>query len=130
MRRVLPLLAAAWLLPAWLLPVWLLPAWPAAAQDAWARRGVAELTVLDKVRAQATPVSVPVGQSVTFHSLTIKVLGCAVRPPDQAPDATAFVDITDSTPGAPGLRGWILANEPFMNMLQHPIYDVRVTGCR
>ena len=119
MRRVVPLLAAC-----------LLSAAPAAAQEAWARRGMAELMVLDKVRAQATPMSVPVGQSMPFHSLTIKVLGCAVRPPDQAPDATAFVEITDSTAGAPGLRGWIFAGAPSLNMLQHPLYDVRVTGCR
>ena len=29
-----------------------------------------------------------------------------------------------------GFRGWMLANNPSLSMLQHPIYDVRVVGCR
>lgn len=100
------------------------------ATTAWVQRGTAELVALDKVRAQPTPLQVRVGQSVTFHTLTITVRSCAVRPPDMAPDAAAFVDISDTAPGAPGLRGWMLASAPWLSMLQHPIYDVRVTGCK
>lgn len=98
--------------------------------EGWVQRGTAELVALDKIRAQPTPLQVKVGQSVRFHSLTITVRSCAVRPPDQAPDATAFVEITDTAPGAPGLRGWMIASAPWLSMLQHPIYDVRVVGCR
>ena len=41
-----------------------------------------------------------------------------------------ILTITDSHADAPGFRGWMLANNPSLSMLQHPIYDVRVVGCR
>ena len=44
-------------------------------------------------------------------------------------DAAAFLDITDSNPGMPGFHGWMLADEPAVSMLQHPVYDVRLAGC-
>jgi hypothetical protein len=108
---------------------------PAAApvappQSAWLPQTTAMLQVLDKVNAQNAVVSVKVGQSTQFGSLTIQVQACAIRPPDQPQDATALLTITDSHADAPGFRGWLLANHPSVSMLQHPIYDVRVVGCR
>lgn len=103
---------------------------PAAGPDAWQQRGAADLVALDKVRAQSTPLQVRVGQSVRYGSLTITVRGCAVRPPDQAPDAAAFVEVADSHPGGPGFRGWMLASAPALGMMEHPLYDLRVAACR
>jgi hypothetical protein len=88
------------------------------------------LQVLDKVNAQNAVLTVKVGQSAQFGSLTIQVAACQIRPPDQPQDATAYLTITDSHTDAPGFRGWLLANHPSVSMLQHPIYDVRVVGCR
>jgi hypothetical protein len=103
---------------------------PAGSPDLWVPRGTAELVALDKVRAVVTPLHVKVGTSATFHSLTIAVKACDVRPPDAAPDAVAFLQITDSAKGAPGFDGWVLASAPSLSFLQHPIYDIRVVGCR
>jgi hypothetical protein len=108
---------------------------PAAASaspppaPAWVKAGVAKLQVLDKVNAQASTLTVKVGQSATFGSLTIDVKSCVVRPPDQPADAAAYVDVTDSHPDSPGFNGWLLANEPSVSMMQHPIYDLRLAGC-
>ena len=98
--------------------------------DAWQQRGTAELTLLDKVRAQPSTIQVRVGQSAPFHSLTIWVRGCVTRPPDLPQDSAAFLEITDSRPGGRGFRGWMLAGAPALSQLEHPIYDVRVTACR
>ena len=92
--------------------------------------GDAQLSVLEKVRAQASTLTIKNGASATLGSLTIKVSNCVVRPPDQIADAAASVEITDSRPGAPGFRGWLLANEPAASMLESPIYDVRLIGCK
>jgi hypothetical protein len=27
-------------------------------------------------------------------------------------------------------RGWMFANAPGVNMLQHPVYDIRLLACR
>jgi hypothetical protein len=103
---------------------------PQPALPAWLTQATAQLQVLDKVNAQNAVLMVKVGQSATFGSLTIQVQACQIRPPDQPQDATAYLTITDSHSDAPGFRGWMLANHPSVSMLQHPIYDVRVVGCR
>lgn len=105
------------------------PTEPAPAEPAWLPRHLAELVALDKVAARTTRLSVEVGQSANFRTLTIAVRACYVRPPDQAADATAWLDITDSTPGAPQFHGWMVASAPAVSGLQHPTYDVRLAGC-
>jgi hypothetical protein len=102
---------------------------PAAPPQIWLPRGNAVLQALDKVNAQTANLTVPVGQSATYGSLTIAVKGCVVRPPGQPQDAAAFLDITDSRPEQPGFSGWVLHSAPSISMLQHPIYDVRVVDC-
>jgi hypothetical protein len=99
-------------------------------QQAWLPRGTAEVQALDKVNDRNAVLAVKVGQSATFGSLTIVVQACVVAPPDQPQDAAAFLVITDSHSGEPGFSGWMVADAPSVSMLQNPIYDVRVTGCR
>jgi hypothetical protein len=106
------------------------PAAPQPMQPSWVPQGTAELQVLDKVNAQNALLTVKVGQEAKFGSLSIQVQACDVRPPDQPRDSAAFLTITDSIADAPGFRGWMLATNPSLSMLQHPIYDVRVLGCR
>ncbi len=95
----------------------------------WLPAGIATLQALDKVNAQTSTLTVKVGQSATFGSLTITVKSCVVRPPDQPADAAAFVDVADSHPDSSGFSGWLLENEPSVSIMQHPIYDLRVAGC-
>jgi hypothetical protein len=102
---------------------------PATAEQ-WLPRGTAEVQALDKVNARNAVLSVKVGDTAKFGSLTIAVQACVVTPPDQPQDAAAFLVITDSHAGQPGFSGWMVADAPSVSMLQNPIYDVRVTGCR
>ena len=102
---------------------------PPSAPDSWLPRDTADLVVLDKVNAKAANLTLKVGQAATNASLSIALRACAVRPPDLPKDSAAYFDITDSRPGAPGFHGWMLANEPGISMLQHPIYDVRLVAC-
>jgi len=105
------------------------PEQPPPPPNPWLPQGGAVLQVLDKVNAQSAALTVKVGQAARFGSLTIAVQGCAVRPPDMPQDSAAYLTITDSHPDQPGFNGWILKSAPSVSMLQHPIYDVRVTGC-
>ena len=105
---------------------------PAAAvppPPVWLPRGVADLMALDKVTARATALSVRVGQSATFGTLSIAVRVCDTRPPDQPADATAYLDIADTHLGGPQFHGWMVVSDPALSMLEHPIYDVRLVGC-
>ncbi len=89
----------------------------------------AVLQVLDKIDAQSSDLTVKVGNSVQYRSLTIAVRACDASTKDEKTDATAFLDITDSHPDEPSFHGWILKSNPSVSMLQHPIYDVRILAC-
>jgi hypothetical protein len=74
-----------------------------------------------------------VGEPARFGTLTILVRACHARPPDEVPDAAAFLEITDerSPPGSgPVFRGWMFADAPGVNMFEHPVYDLRILNCR
>ncbi len=103
---------------------------PTSNPDAWQPRVTAELALLDKVRAQPSRTSLRVGQATSFGTLTITLRSCVARPPDLPQDSAAFLEIADSRPGSAGFRGWMFANEPALGVLEHPIYDVRITACR
>jgi hypothetical protein len=105
------------------------PPAPVELPNIWMPAAVAKLQALDKVNAQASELTIKVGQAATFGSLTITVKSCMIRPPNQPADAAAYLDITDSHPDSPGFDGWMLQDEPSLSMMQHPIYDLRVTGC-
>lgn len=96
----------------------------------WQPRPVAELIALDKVTARPSRLAVKVGETVKFGTLSITVRGCAVRPPDQPEDATAFLEVTDKGGSTPVFRGWMFMAAPSIAVLEHPVYDLRVAGCR
>lgn len=95
----------------------------------WLPAAVAKVQVLDKVNAQTSTLTIKVGDSATFGSLTITARACVIRPADQPADAAVFLAVTDSHLDSPGFTGWMLENEPSISMMEHPIYDLRVVGC-
>jgi hypothetical protein len=97
--------------------------------NTWLPATVVKLQALDKVNAQTAALTIKVGATATFGSLTITAKACVVRPTDQPADAAAFLAVSDSHPDAPGFNGWMLQDEPAVSMMEHPIYDLRVTGC-
>ena len=95
----------------------------------WLPKTTASVQALDKVNARGSVLTIEVGQSATFGSLTIAVKACYVRAPGVPADAAAFLTVTDKNPNAPGFSGWMLKAAPAVSMLAHPIYDVRIVGC-
>ena len=105
----------------------------AGAQQDWVPRQTAELQVLDKVTARISVLKADVGQAARYGTLAILVRACNARPPDEVPDAAAFLEMTDSRRAQGSqqvFRGWMFANAPGVSMLEHPVYDVRVLDCR
>ena len=96
----------------------------------WQPRATVELQALDKVTARTVALTGKIGDILHFGSLSITVAACLARPPDEKTDYTAFLNISDSHAGAPGFQGWMLADEPGLSMLEHPLYDIRLTACR
>ncbi|HZH47853.1 MAG TPA: DUF2155 domain-containing protein [Roseococcus sp.] len=134
-------------LAALLLAIYLMPGATQAAAQEWVPRRVAEIQALDKVTARVSVVRATVGEPARYGTLTILVRSCRARPPDEVPDAAAWMEISDSRvpgsgpPPAAGqpavaaaspvvFRGWMFAESPALNMLEHPVYDLRVLACR
>ncbi len=99
--------------------------WP----NKWVPAGMADIQVLNKINAASQKLAVKVGQTVEYDSLSIQVQACVVRPSDQPADAAALLVITDGHKDEPGFKGWSLAHEPWVSMLQNPVYNVRLVGC-
>ena len=95
----------------------------------WLPQKTIELRALDKVSARSITLTGPIGQALKFGSLVIDPVACVVRPPDRAADAAAFLVITDRH-GGPGFKGWMVMSAPALMALEHPVYDIRLMGCR
>ncbi len=106
---------------------------PPATAQSWVPRQVAQLQALDKVTARVTLLQARIGTPTMFGTLTINLRACNARPADEVPDAAAWLEISDSRAAdgtGPAFRGWMFANAPAVNTLEHPVYDIRVLECR
>jgi hypothetical protein len=124
--------ALAAMLPLLLLLLLLLAPGATMAQD-WVPQRTAELQLLDKVTARVSVLRARVGEPVSFGTLTILVQACNARPPDEVPDAAAYLRVGDDRRAAGNqqvFQGWMFANAPGVSMLEHPVYDLRVLDCR
>ncbi|OUX25713.1 MAG: glycosyl hydrolase family 5 [Rhodospirillaceae bacterium TMED256] len=88
---------------------------------------------LDKVTARVSTIEVAIGDTVRFGSLQIVPRACGRTPPEEPPESTVYLDITDLRPGGAPLdlfHGWMFASSPALNALEHPVYDVWVLECK
>ena len=103
---------------------------PAPTSQDWLPRPGVTLLALDKVTARATVLTGKTDEPLRFGTLNILVRSCLVRPPDRAADATAFLEVTERGTTQPLFRGWMLLSAPSIAVIEHPVYDIRLAGCR
>jgi hypothetical protein len=87
---------------------------------------------LDKITARVSTIKAPVGQTVNFGALQITARACDKHPPEEAPEAAAFLEVVEVEPDEkPVLRfsGWMFASSPALSALEHPVYDLIVLDC-
>jgi hypothetical protein len=106
----------------------------AIANDKGVRQSVL-MGGLDKITARTFRFEAPVGVTVRFKKLLVSARSCYVRPPEETPETTVFVEINEPPPeGGETLQrlfsGWMFASSPGLNALEHPVYDVWVIGCQ
>jgi hypothetical protein len=97
--------------------------------DLWMPVQQGSVRVMNKIDSTVQLITLKVGETVNYQSLSLTLSGCFVRPADLPQDAAAHVKIEDHRADAPGFDGWMLKREPSLNMLQHPVYDVQLAGC-
>ena len=104
---------------------------PAAAEPV--QNPVAVFSGLDKVGGKITTLEVEVGETIKFGSLVVRPRICNSRPVTEEPNTTSFVEIDDEKVDGTVKRvftGWMFAESPALNALEHPVYDIWLTGCK
>jgi hypothetical protein len=87
---------------------------------------------LDKITARVSEIKVPVGGTVTFGALQITARACDKHPPEEAPEAAAFLEVVEVKPDEKPVQrfsGWMFASSPALSALEHPVYDLIVLDC-
>ena len=94
---------------------------------------IAVLRALDKVTARVEELEVPIGNPYKFGTLIITARACRSTPPEETPEASAFLEISEFKAGEadrPVFRGWMFASSPALSAMENPVYDIWVTGCK
>ena len=87
---------------------------------------------LDKVTARISKLEVPLNQTVQFGSLKVTPRVCYSRPPTEPPKTTSFVEVEETQLDGQIKRlfsGWMFAESPGLNAVEHPVFDVWLTDC-
>lgn len=110
---------------------------------------VAVFSGLDKITARVASFDARVGEPVQFGSLEVLVRDCDKKPPEETPRTATYVEIRqlerhddksegeaaaphddDAEANAPIFKGWMFAENPGLNALEHPVYDIWLTDCK
>jgi len=103
---------------------------PAAAQRL--ENQTAVFSALDKVTARISVLEIPLNQTVRFGSLKVTPRVCYSRPPTEPPKTTTFVEVDEVQLDGSEKRvfsGWMFAESPGLNAVEHPVFDVWLTSC-
>lgn len=97
---------------------------------------VAVFSGLDKIAAHVTKFDAVKDQPTRFGALEIIVRSCDKKPPEEPPQTAAYVEIrqvneeSGTVDPAPIFKGWMFAESPGLNGLEHPVYDVWLNTCK
>lgn len=102
------------------------------AEEAPVYYDTALLQGLKKVTAETSVVEAPVDQPIAFGTLTITVKKCVKSRPEDEPENTALILITDQKPDGSEetvFSGWMFSSSPALSALEHPVYDITMLEC-
>ena len=91
------------------------------------------LKVLDKITAKTSAIKLAVGEKKFFGSLEIKALKCQLTENNDSMDTVAYLQVKDLSAKDNNqvflFNGWTFASSPTLQSIDHPIYDLWITGC-
>lgn len=106
---------------------------PGVAQAARIENPVAVFTGIDKITGRITHFDVYIGETVQFGALQVTPKVCYSRDDTEAQKITSFVEVDEITLDRKIRRiftGWMFADSPGLNAVEHPVYDVWLTECK
>ena len=103
---------------------------PSSAQRI--ENAVAVFAALDKVTAKISRLEVPLNETRSFGALKVTPRVCYTRAPTEPPKTTTFVEVDETQLDGKEKRlfsGWMFADSPGLNAVEHPVFDVWLTDC-
>jgi len=94
---------------------------------------VAEFAGIDKITGRITTFDVYVNETVQFGALQVTPRVCYSREAGEEPQTDSFVEVDEITLDRKIRRiftGWMFAESPGLNAVEHAIYDVWLKGCK
>ena len=119
-RRLVPVALAAAMLPL-------------SAHAARIENPVAVFSGIDKITGRITNFDVYIGETVQFGALQVTPRVCYSRDETEAQKVTTFVEVDEITLDRKIRRiftGWMFADSPGLNAVEHPVYDVWLVECK
>ena len=87
---------------------------------------------LDKITGRTIAFDAAIGETVQFGALQVTARACYTRPPTEATNTDAFVEVDEVTLQGEIRRiftGWMFASSPGLHAVEHPIYDIWLADC-
>lgn len=110
---------------------WMFIALPASAERI--SNPVAVFSGIDKITGRITTFDVYVNETVQFGALQVTPRVCYSRDESEKPKTTTFVEVDEVTLDRKIRRifsGWMFADSPGLNAVDHAVYDVWLDGCK
>jgi hypothetical protein len=104
---------------------------PAAAQPI--ANPVATFAGLDKITGRITRFDVYIDETVLFGALEVTPRACYNRGPNEAQRTSAFLEVDQRSLTGTSTRiftGWMFADSPALNAVDHAVYDVWLIECK
>ena len=96
------------------------------------KNGTAVFSGLDKITGRIISFKAAMGETVQFGSLQVTARACFTRPATEAPQTDTFVEVEEVSATKEYKKifsGWMFAASPGLHGIEHPIYDIWLTGC-
>ena len=106
---------------------------PAAANAARIENPVAVFSGIDKITGRIITFDVYIVETVQFGALQVTPRVCYSRPVTEEPKTDSFVEVDEITLDRKIRRiftGWMFADSPGLNAVEHPVYDVWLQSCK
>jgi hypothetical protein len=98
---------------------------------------IAQLQGLNKITAKSSILEAKIEEPIKFGNLIIIVHKCWQAPINQIPDSKILLEIFEIKHNAGGsdikdriFYGWLIASDPAVSALEHPIYDISALNCK
>lgn len=102
-------------------------------EDTRIENPVAEFSGIDKITGRIIKFDVYIGETVQFGALQVTPRVCYSRPITETPKTTSFIEVDEITLDRKIRRiftGWMFADSPGLNAIEHSVYDIWLNNCK